>query len=223
MVAPLLFSFQETDTASNTTLRVGTALHPAPAKAHWCKSFPLQNGTRVRKLTVGLSHSQPEVVYLVGVEVKDGKGRYRDSKLVTIAPRFVIDNRSSRHMQISQRNFATSFLDPAAEATHSTLTPGCSLPFHWPRLDKDQLLCVRLLNVKGSVWSGGFPIENVDSFHLNVRDHDGNCYFLRVETVLEGPTYFVVFSDTDQLPPPFRIDNLSLVSIIFHQVILCTI
>jgi len=51
-----------------------------------------------------------------------------------------------------------------------------------------------------------------------LRGYEGTCYFLRVETVVEGPTYFVVFSDTDQLPPPFRIDNFSLVPIIIHQV-----
>jgi len=168
-MVPLMFSFADPEGVSNVILRVGTGLHPVPAKPQWCRSFPLQNGTRVRKLIVSLSHSQPEVVYLTGLEVSDGKGRYRDSKVLTIAPRFIIENRSSRRMQICQRNFATSFLDPAAEATHLTLPPGCTLPFHWPRLDKDQLLCIRLLDVKGGVWSGGFSIENVLSFHINVR------------------------------------------------------
>jgi len=44
------------------------------------------------------------------------------------------------------------------------------------------------------------------------------CHFIRVEIVLQGSTYFVVFSDTEQLPPPFRIDNLSLLPITFNQV-----
>jgi hypothetical protein len=50
------------------------------------------------------------------------------------------------------------------------------------------------------------------------RDAEGNCYFLRVEIVTQGPSYFVIFSDTTQLPPPFRIDNFSLVQLVFHQV-----
>lgn len=43
------------------------------------------------------------------------------------------------------------------------------------------------------------------------RDTLGKCYFLRVEITLQGATYRVAFSDTDQLPPPFRIDNFSKV------------
>ena len=83
-----------------------------------------------------------------------------------------------------------------AEATHLQAYPQSSLAFHWPRLDRDQLLCIRLMdhccngghngngrrkvssasNVTSvgctenvSNWSGGFPIENVESFHVTVR------------------------------------------------------
>jgi hypothetical protein len=31
------------------------------------------------------------------------------------------------------------------------------------------LLCVRLKEVVGCSWSGGFPVDNVDSFHINIR------------------------------------------------------
>lgn len=41
------------------------------------------------------------------------------------------------------------------------------------------------------------------------RDTLGNCYFLLAEIALKGATYQISFSDTDQLPPPFRIDNIS--------------
>lgn len=41
------------------------------------------------------------------------------------------------------------------------------------------------------------------------RDILGNCYFLLAEIALKGATYQISFSDTDQLPPPFRIDNIS--------------
>lgn len=41
------------------------------------------------------------------------------------------------------------------------------------------------------------------------RDTLGNCYFLLAEIALKGATYQISFSDTDQLPPPFRIVNIS--------------
>ncbi|ODN01813.1 Vacuolar protein sorting-associated protein 13D [Orchesella cincta] len=216
MVTPLLFSFADQETSEAMSLRVGNGFHKG-SKPYWCRAFLCQNGTRVRKLTVSHSNNRPESVYTVGVEVKSGSGRYRDTKLVVISPRFVVDNRSSRRVQISQRVYATSFYDAAAQATHLTLTPDCNLPFHWPRLDRDQLLCIKLVDIENGLWSGGFPIDNVDSFHVNIRDRDGNCIFLRVEIVLQGSTYFIILNDTEQLPPPFRIDNLAFVPITFHQ------
>ena len=47
--------------------------------------------------------------------------------------------------------------------------PQCKMPFHWPRLDLDQLLCVNLLDVNGCSWSGGFRIDKTNSFHINIR------------------------------------------------------
>uniref|UniRef100_A0A3Q0RXJ4 Vacuolar protein sorting 13 homolog D n=1 Tax=Amphilophus citrinellus TaxID=61819 RepID=A0A3Q0RXJ4_AMPCI len=49
------------------------------------------------------------------------------------------------------------------------------------------------------------------------RDTLGNCFFLRTEITLKGATYQISFTDTDQLPPPFRIDNTSEVPIQFWQ------
>ncbi len=44
------------------------------------------------------------------------------------------------------------------------------------------------------------------------RDTLGNCFFLRTEITLKGATYQISFTDTDQLPPPFRIENISEVT-----------
>nr|CAD7436022.1 unnamed protein product [Timema monikensis] len=52
-----------------------------------------------------------------------------------------------------------------------------------------------------------------------VFDRDGvaKMYFLRVEVVLQGATYLIVFTDADTIPPPLRIDNFSEVPLIFFQ------
>jgi len=59
--------------------------------------------------------------------------------------------------------------DPVASATYNKAVKDCSLAWHWPRLDKDLLLCVRLLDVKDCLWSGGFFIDSENSFDINVR------------------------------------------------------
>merc|ERR1719228_2466345 len=120
-------------------------------------------------------------------------------------------------IQFSQQCFATSFQDPGAEKTYLTAHTNSSLAFHWPRLDMDQLLCMRLLDIQGGQWSGGFLIENVDSFQLSTRDNQGRARFLRVEINLYFSTYCVVISSADNFPPPFRVDNFSEVPVTFYQ------
>lgn len=55
-------------------------------------------------------------------------------------------------------------------------------------------------------------IDTYTSHYMFHRDTLGNCFFLRAEIALKGATHQISFSDTDQLPPPFRIDNISEVS-----------
>ena len=46
---------------------------------------------------------------------------------------------------------------------------------------------------------------------------ENKSIFLRVDIVLHGATFFIVFSDADHMPPPYRIDNFSEVKIKFHS------
>lgn len=41
-----------------------------------------------------------------GINVQKGKGRYRDTHIVTFAPRYLLDNRSTHRLAFAQREFA---------------------------------------------------------------------------------------------------------------------
>ncbi|XP_042225636.1 vacuolar protein sorting-associated protein 13D-like isoform X3 [Homarus americanus] len=214
--APLLFSFTDRDANPMLVARVGNQLHPE-SRAQYCHKLPLTQGTWVRRLRVSPPDNRPDHVYIVGIDVRPGRGRYRDTYMVTFSPRFQIENRSSHELIIAQKCFTTSFTDPSAQSTWLRAISGCWLPFHWPRLDKDQLLCIYLRDIPGCYWSGGFFIEKINSFYLNIRDNCGHCFFIRVEVIINEATYFIVFTDAESLPPPFRIDNFSEVSITYYQ------
>ena len=88
-------------------------------------------------------------------------------------------------------------------------------PFHWPRQDLDNLLCVCVSEPESEwQWSGGFLIDCVGSFHVQLRNQAQRDWvlFLRVEVLLQGATFHVVCSDVNNLPPPYRIRNCSPVS-----------
>ncbi|XP_041275721.1 vacuolar protein sorting-associated protein 13D isoform X1 [Onychostruthus taczanowskii] len=214
-LSPLLFCYADKEQPNFCTMRVGKGIHP-DGMPGWCQGFSLDGGSGVRALKVIQQGNRPGLIYNIGIDVKKGRGRYIDTCMVTFAPRYLLDNKSSYKLAFVQREFARGQGASNPDGYISTL-PGSSVVFHWPRNDYDQLLCVRLMDVPNCIWSGGFEVNKNSSFHINMRDTLGKCYFLRVEITLQGATYRIAFSDTDQLPPPFRIDNFSKVPIVFKQ------
>ncbi|XP_053136918.1 intermembrane lipid transfer protein VPS13D isoform X2 [Hemicordylus capensis] len=214
-LSPLLFCYADKEQPNLCTMRVGRGIHPEGMPG-WCQGFSLDGGSGVRALKVIQQGNRPGLIYNIGIDVKKGRGRYIDTCMVTFAPRYLLDNKSVHKLAFAQRAFARGQGTSNPDGYISTL-PGSSVVFHWPRNDYDQLLCVRLMDVPNCIWSGGFEVNKNNSFHINMRDTLGKCYFLRVEITLRGATYRVSFSDTDQLPPPFRIDNFSKVPLVFTQ------
>ncbi|XP_053338052.1 intermembrane lipid transfer protein VPS13D isoform X1 [Clarias gariepinus] len=214
-LSPLLFCYTDKEQPFMCTMRVGKGIHPDGVPG-WCQGFSLDGGRGVRAVKVIQPGNRPGLIYNIGINVRKGKGRYQDTHIATFAPRYLLDNRSSHKLAFSQREFARGKGTANPEGYISTL-PGSSVVFHWPRNDYDQLLCVRLMDVPNCTWSGGFEVNKPKSFHVNMRDTLGNCYFLLAEIALKGATYHISFSDTDQLPAPFRIDNMSEVPIQFWQ------
>ncbi|XP_047373506.1 intermembrane lipid transfer protein VPS13D isoform X7 [Sciurus carolinensis] len=214
-LSPLLFCYADKEQPNLCTMRIGKGIHPEGMPG-WCQGFSLDGGSGVRALKVIQQGNRPGLIYNIGIDVKKGRGRYIDTCMVIFAPRYLLDNKSSHKLAFAQREFARGQGTANPEGYISTL-PGSSVVFHWPRNDYDQLLCVRLMDVPNCIWSGGFEVNKNNSFHINMRDTLGKCFFLRVEITLRGATYRISFSDTDQLPPPFRIDNFSKVPVVFTQ------
>ncbi|DAA21309.1 TPA: vacuolar protein sorting 13 homolog D [Bos taurus] len=214
-LSPLLFCYADKEQPNLCTMRIGRGIHPEGMPG-WCQGFSLDGGSGVRALRVIQQGNRPGLIYNIGIDVKKGRGRYIDTCMVIFAPRYLLDNKSSHKLAFAQREFARGQGTANPEGYISTL-PGSSVVFHWPRNDYDQLLCVRLMDVPNCIWSGGFEVNKNNSFHINMRDTLGKCFFLRVEITLRGATYRISFSDTDQLPTPFRIDNFSKVPVVFTQ------
>ncbi|EFN79344.1 Vacuolar protein sorting-associated protein 13D [Harpegnathos saltator] len=217
MIAPLLFSFSDEEASRTVSVRVGTDVHPQGIP-QWSQHFYLQPGIHVHRLRVSLRDGRPDIVYLISVATRAARGRYRATTVVTLSPRYQFHNKSSYTLQLAQKCFTTTVSHPDAQATYITIMPDCHMPFHWPRLDKDLLLCVRITDVPDCMWSGGIKLDNNYSLTVNVRDVTGKMHFLRVDVVLQETTYFIVFTDADTMPPPIRVDNFSAVPLIVNQI-----
>jgi vacuolar protein sorting-associated protein 13D len=96
------------------------------------------------------------------------------------------------------------------------------IQFHWPRADFDQLLSVKIKHSDQEStynWSGGFTIDHVNSFHLNMRHifSPEIIIYLKVDILLNNGTFYIVFSDQCDFPFPVRIENHSEISVYFLQ------
>ncbi|KAK3583966.1 hypothetical protein CHS0354_033760 [Potamilus streckersoni] len=214
-VTPLLFSFSSKDSVYKCCMRIGNSVHGVTAKSQFSKGFSLDSGVGMCQLHVTPQQAnKPDWLYYIGVDVQMGKGRYRKTNFVTFAPRYELDNQSNHKLAICQRQF-TGYKSFSADG-YLTVFPKSKLPFHWPRVDLDQLLCVKTLDVEYG-WSGGFRIDQVDSFHINMRDEKRNSFLMKVEIFQQGPTFVVMFRNAEETPPPFRIDNLSEIPVLYFQ------
>ncbi|KYM95934.1 Vacuolar protein sorting-associated protein 13D [Cyphomyrmex costatus] len=217
MVAPLLFSFSDEEASRTLSVRIGTEVHPHGVP-QWSQHFHLQPGIHVHRLRISLRDGRPDIVYLISVATRTARGRYRATTVVTLSPRYQLHNKSSYTLELAQKCFTTTISNPDAQATYITTMPDCHMPFHWPRLDKDLLLCVRITNVRDCMWSGGIMLDDNYSLTINVRDITGKMHFLRVDVVLQETTFFIVFTDADTMPPPIRVDNFSEVPLLVNQI-----
>ncbi|XP_056631377.1 intermembrane lipid transfer protein Vps13D [Diorhabda sublineata] len=215
MMEPLMFSFSDQEAGLTMNARVGKRVI-WDGTPQWCANFHVHKGTQYRKLHVTLRDGRPDVVFIIGLEVRTGRGKYRNTSIVTISPRYQLHNRTSYKLLFSQLCFAKSTQEQSPKSCLKAMS-NSHMPFHWPNLEKEQLLCVSIEDVPDCCWSGGLKIDTNDSMHVNIRDSVGGVYFLRMEVVLRGATFFVVFTDADTLPPPMRVDNFSEVSIMFGQ------
>lgn len=210
LVSPLMFSFSDPECSMALTIRLGKRFG---TNLSWSQPFSLHKDVTHRHLKSNTTNE----TFVIGIEVRRGKGRFSYTHVVTFNPRFQLYNRSSYKLQFSQKCFATILTDAIAKATFVEAVSQCHLAFHWPRLDKPQELCVRLPEVPDCLWSSGIPIHETQSLYINVRDMNGNMHFLRLEIILQGATYYMLFGNAEVLPPPIRIDNYSEVVIKFYQ------
>ena len=146
----------------------------------------------------------------------NGAGDYKDTKIVTLSPRFVLQNSTQFGLTFSQQHlvFGLWERDPAYSVE---APPQSSCNFHWADPSKPALLCARISTPFASRWSGGFCISKTNTCYLNIRVGSSDTVFLEVEVTYQNAIFFVQIRELDNIPPLIRIDNLSAVPVTIFQ------
>lgn len=101
LVSPLMFSFTDPDAPPALTVRLGKRYGSSPP---WCQPFNLHKDILHQQLRSGISTE----TFIIGTELRCGRGRYAKTRVVTFSPRFQLYNRSSYKLQFAQKCFANS-------------------------------------------------------------------------------------------------------------------
>ncbi|KAK0393450.1 hypothetical protein QR680_000217 [Steinernema hermaphroditum] len=206
---PLMFSLSDDRKSGKyCSLRVGNRYINDPGYSpRYSDRFALSPGVQALKLLV--SHEQEAtLIYNVGVDVRQGQGRYKDTQVVLLTPRYHLDNQSSSRLFLAHYEFVDR------PHKHVSIDSKCNMIWNENFEDK-RMLCVRMDGVKH--WSCPFRIDQIGSFHVTMRDASDTPNFVRVEVSLNSAVFCVTFADACYFPPPIRIVNQSNVPVLYQQ------
>ena len=141
-----------------------------------------------------------------GVSVAEGEGKYNLTKVVTVAPRFVLKNKLREQINVRE----------PGSSNVMKLKNGELLPLHFLRAVPEKQLCLCFEGIDNQ-WSSPFNIANVGTVHIKLAKAGQRQQLLRVEVIMEAATVFLHIS-IETKHWPFSMRNESDVEFMFYQV-----
>ncbi|DBA00351.1 TPA: hypothetical protein N0F65_000536, partial [Lagenidium giganteum] len=137
-----------------------------------------------------------------------GTGRFSDTIIATILPRYILINRTGDIIKFRQAGVPHTYRLGANEVK----------PFHWPSAQRPKLMEVTMLH--RYTWSGCFRINSLGTTYLKLRDSDEpwRIYILQCHIEMIGGSTVLVFREEMRRFPPYRIDNMTSFRIQYKQV-----
>lgn len=192
---PYMFAYGGDDQRNRAILKVGDS--------NWSKPQSLDAiGSNV---DVVLSSSKNNTEIHVGINVESGEGKYKMTKVVTLAPRFVLKNQMNEEINVREPGSSELW----------TLKPQALEPLHFLQKSpvKQLTLCFPGLN---NQWSSPFIISNLGITHVKLAKAGQRQKLIRVEILMENATIFLHIS-AETKNWPFSMRNESDTEFMFFQ------
>lgn len=192
---PLMFSFGNENQQNRATLKV--------AESEWSRpqSFDAVGSTA----EVVLNSTTRSTEIHVGLTVDSGHGKYKMSRVVTLAPRFVLQNKMGE--PLSMREPSSSRL--------MTLEPGALQPLHFLQRSTVKQLCLCYPGLNNQ-WSSPFNISDLGTTHVKIARAGERQRLVRVEVLMEDATIFLHLG-LETKNWPFSMRNESDTEFTFYQ------
>ncbi|KAL9100888.1 MAG: hypothetical protein Q9163_003799 [Psora crenata] len=195
-VLPYMFAYPTDDRKNRANIKVGESTWSKP------QSFDAIGSA----FDVVLPSSTSKTEIHVGISVTEGEGKYNLTKVVTVAPRFVLKNKL--HEEIDIRAPGSSNV--------MKLKHGDLQPLHFLRQAPEKQLCLCFPGVNNQ-WSSPFNISNVGTLHVKLAKAGERQQLVRVEIIMESATIFLHIS-LETKHWPFSMRNESDIEFMFYQV-----
>lgn len=192
---PYMFAYGADDQRNRAILKVGESSWSKP------QSFDAIGST----VDVVLPSLTKNTEIHVGITVESGEGKYKMTKVVTLAPRFVLKNQMSE--EINVREPGSSEL--------MTLKPKALQALHFLQKSntKQLSLCFPGLN---NQWSSPFNISDLGTHHVKLAKVGQRQKLIRIEILMENATLFLHIS-AETKNWPFSMRNESDTEFTFFQ------
>lgn len=194
-VAPLMFSYGSDDHRNRALLKVGNSEWSKP------QSFDAIGSTS----DVALQSSGRNSEVHVGITVESGEGKYKMTKVVTLAPRFIVQNKIGEDFNIRE----------PSSSDLMTLKAGQLQPLHFLQRNGVKQLCLCYPGVDNQ-WTSPFNISDLGTTHIKIAKAGQRQRLIRVEILMEDATIFLKLGmETKQWP--FSMRNESDTEFTFYQ------
>lgn len=192
---PFMFSYPTNDQKNRALIKIGDS--------RW--SQPVSFDAIGANVDVKLPAQSGRAEMHAGLNVMEGEGKYKLTKVVTITPRFIVKNRLAEEVQIREPGSSDA----------ATLKPGELHPLRFLKQTTGQQLCLCFPGVNNS-WSSPFNIANVGSVHVKLAKSGERQKLIRVEILMEQAMIFLHLS-LETRHWPFSMRNESDQEFLFWQ------
>ena len=192
---PYMYSYQTEDPKNRSMLRIGESAWSRP------QSFEAIGST----FEVMLPDRHGRSEFHAGVSVAEGEGKYKLTKVVTIAPRFVLKNKLNEDVLVREPGSSNVL----------TIKDGELIPLHFLRQVPEKQLCLCFPGVNNQ-WSSPFNIADVGTVYVKLAKANQRQKLIKVEIIVEGATLFLHFN-IETRNWPFSMRNESDMEFIFYQ------
>ncbi|KAI1104805.1 vacuolar protein sorting-associated protein 13 [Jackrogersella minutella] len=192
---PFMFSYASDDQRNRTLLKIGDSEWSKP------QSFDAIGSTA----EVVLPSSRKDSEIHVGITVEPGEGKYKLTKVITLAPRFVVKNKIGEELVMRE---------PTSSKT-MTLKPGALQPLHWLQRSATKQIALKFSGIDDQ-WTSPINISDLGTIHIKIAKAGQRQRLIRVEVLMEDATIFLHLS-METKNWPFSMRNESDTEFTFYQ------